>query len=86
MQVLQTILDAENIKIKLVELQKLWDFVVYDIFRLNLFIASNSQFKSEVFLIYGQKMLYRYEVSDLRNGRRAMCEQGCGFFLFPLIA
>jgi hypothetical protein len=32
MQVLQTLLDAENIKIKLVELQKLRDFVVYNFF------------------------------------------------------
>jgi hypothetical protein len=46
MQILQTTFDGKGTKIKVIELQKLFNFLVDNFFCLNSFTASNNQLYS----------------------------------------
>ena len=47
-QILQTTSDQKTYNIKVVDLEKLWNFVVQKFFYLNTFRASNKQFYLEL--------------------------------------
>jgi hypothetical protein len=49
MHILQMTSDEKSTKIKVVELQNLWNFVVNNFFHLNSFTGSNSQFILRLF-------------------------------------
>jgi hypothetical protein len=73
MQILQTTLDGKNTKIKVVEIQKLWSFVVDNFFVWIPLQLQIGNLFSDCSNMWETKPQYRHEVSDRWSGR-AMCE------------
>jgi hypothetical protein len=69
MQILQTNSDGKSAKIKILELQKLWNFVVDNFFALIHLQPQIVNLYSNCSNMWATKLQYRHEVSDRRSGR-----------------